>query len=145
MGLERVLRDGAKGGGSMNNLARRLATDGRFIVEEIEGRSFWPGQPFIADCGISASHRLPEATKAYAEELVRRWNAHDVSKGKPTEPERNPHFDAVADLRRKCADLIRIVEGSKHQNWVAFGANGPGMRLRDMPEWCAFYVSVQRD
>ena len=56
-------------------LATRLATDGRFIVEEVEGRSFWKGQPFIADCGISASHRPAGITKLYAETLVARYNA----------------------------------------------------------------------
>jgi hypothetical protein len=57
-------------------LADRLVTDGRFIVEEVDGRAFWPGQPFLADCGISASYRPAEHTAIYARRLAERYNAH---------------------------------------------------------------------
>lgn len=45
------------------------ATDGRFIVQEVEGRSFWPGQPFIADCAISGSYK-PDGTTAANARLI---------------------------------------------------------------------------
>lgn len=61
---------------SKSPLADRVATDGRMIVEEVEGRCFWPGQSFLADCGISASYRPAEHTAIYARRLTQRYNAH---------------------------------------------------------------------
>lgn len=52
------------------------ATDGRMIVQEVEGRSFWSGQPYIADCHVSASIREPGSTAANAELIVRAVNCH---------------------------------------------------------------------
>jgi hypothetical protein len=42
------------------------ATDGRWIVQEVEGKSFWSGQPFIADCLPSQSIRGNDNTQANA-------------------------------------------------------------------------------
>lgn len=53
---------------------------------------------------------------------------------------RNPDFDAVADLKKKCADLIKIVEGVGSSRW----ASPSGRRLKDTHEWCAFYVSARQ-
>lgn len=39
-------------------------TDGRFIVQNLDGRSFAPGQPFIADCLISEFWRRNTAANA---------------------------------------------------------------------------------
>lgn len=60
-------------------------------------------------------------------------------KNKPTAPEPNPHFDAIADLRRKSAALIEIVEGITSVRW-----SSEGRRFKDTPEWAAFYVSANR-
>jgi len=64
-------------------------------------------------------------------------------KKKSTVAKRNPHFDKVADLKRKCADLIEIVEGARspHDSWRS--THFCGRRLKDTPEWAAFYVSAQ--
>lgn len=58
---------------------------------------------------------------------------------KPQPAERNPYFDAEADLRRKCAALVEIVEGVTSVRW-AHNAH----RLKDTPEWAAFYVAANR-
>ena len=60
----------------MNPLPVRLATDGHMIVEEVEGRSFWPGQPYIADCLVSEAYRSKDMTGAHATALVARYNSH---------------------------------------------------------------------
>ena len=49
----------------------------------------------------------------------------------------------MADLRRKCADLIEIVEGAKPPNEPWRSTSHFGRRLKDMPEWCAFYASAR--
>lgn len=69
-----------------------------------------------------------------------RW---DTGMAKPkcdiTQTTPNPHFDDAADLRQKSADLIAIVEGIKSVRWAH-----NGRRLKDTPEWAAFYVSANK-
>lgn len=57
---------------STNHTPTPWATDGRWIVQDMDGRSFWPGQSFIADCvpSESAPNRGTENTKANAELIV---------------------------------------------------------------------------
>lgn len=50
----------------MNATPGPWTTDGRFIVQNLDGRSFMPGQPFIADCQISEYFRNQENTGANA-------------------------------------------------------------------------------
>lgn len=51
-------------------------TDGRMIIQEVEGRSFWPGQPYIADCLVSQCARPAGSTAANAQFIVRAVNSH---------------------------------------------------------------------
>ena len=51
-------------------------TDGRTLVQEVDGTSYWSGQPYIADCLISQSMREPGNTKANADFICRAVNNH---------------------------------------------------------------------
>ena len=51
-------------------------TDGRTLVQEVDGKSYWSGQPYIADCLISQSMREPGNTKANADFICRAVNNH---------------------------------------------------------------------
>lgn len=44
-----------------------------------------------------------------------------------------------ADLKQKAYELIEIVEGASSVRWAH-----NGLRLKDTPQWCAFYVSAQK-
>ncbi len=45
------------------------------IVEEVDGKSFWSGQSFLADCAVSSSYRPPGSVELVARELVNRYNS----------------------------------------------------------------------
>lgn len=54
------------------------ATDGRMIVQDAEGRKFFSGQPYIADCLVSAHYREDGSTGANARFIVRAVNSHEA-------------------------------------------------------------------
>lgn len=43
------------------------------------------------------------------------------------------------ELRESADKLNEIVEGIRNKRWAA-----DGMRLKDTPEWCAFYCALKR-
>ena len=72
-----------------------------------------------------------------------RVSRSDVSKARDNErlaaDELESQGKKLAEMRAKSLDLIEIVEGVRNQDWHC-----NGHRLKDTPEWCAFYVSVRR-
>jgi len=54
---------------------------------------------------------------------------------------RYPARDELARLRKLeacCVALNEIVEGVRNERWAS-----EGRRLKDTPEWCAFYCAVK--
>ena len=47
---------------------------------------------------------------------------------------------AFMALLRSCESLVEIVEGVRGERWEWKGK----VRLKDTPEWCAFYVFVRK-
>lgn len=60
--------------------------------------------------------------------------------GKLMQDELVEHCRRMASVVEAAIQLNEIVEGVRNNQWVA-----GGLRLKDTPEWCAFYVSLNRE